>query len=82
MFPRDASRHLSVIGKSGCPLCDRRVSKTVTDSDGSRREYFVYDGANVALVFDGDGEIQHRYLHGPSVDQFFADEHVRPKNVG
>jgi RHS repeat-associated protein len=66
---------------------DRRVAKQV-DWDGSgpqapRKEYFIYDGQDIALSFvdpDGPGvqapSLQHRYLHGPAVDQILADEVV------
>ena len=44
---------------------------TFTDA---QTEYFVYDGADVALKFDGDGSLTTRYLNGPAVDQILAEE--------
>ena len=57
---------------------DRRIVKVV-DADGEAAETstearFVYDGDHIALVFDGDGNQTHRYLHGPQVDQVLAEE--------
>jgi RHS repeat-associated protein len=56
---------------------DRLIRKQVDDGgDGSidRAEAFVYDGDDVVQSFDGAGSLTHRYLHGPAVDQVFADE--------
>lgn len=57
---------------------DRRVAKVV-DADGEGavapiEERFVYDGDHIALVFDGDGNQIHRYLHGVKIDQVLAEE--------
>jgi len=57
---------------------DRRIVKNV-DSDGSGPapasvESFVYDGTHIALTFDGNGNLTHRYLYGPGVDQIIADQ--------
>ena len=57
---------------------NRRIEKTV-DSDGdgvleAETERYVYDGEHIALVFDGDGELAYRYLHGPGTDQVLAQE--------
>lgn len=57
---------------------DRRLAKVV-DPDGEgdeapTEERFVYDGDHIALVFDGDGNQTHRYLHGPRIDQVLAEE--------
>jgi RHS repeat-associated protein len=49
---------------------DRRIEKSV---DGVVERY-VYDGDHIALVFDGQGSLTHRYLHGPQVDQVLAEE--------
>jgi RHS repeat-associated protein len=59
---------------------DRRIAKSV-DPDGSGSatatvERLVYDGDNIALVFDGNGNQTHRYLYGPGVDQILADENA------
>lgn len=59
---------------------DRRIAKSV-DADGAGGatptiERFVYDGDQIALVFDGEGKQLHRYLYGPRVDQVLADENA------
>ncbi|AFY40222.1 RHS repeat-associated core domain protein [[Leptolyngbya] sp. PCC 7376] len=56
----------------------RRILKVV-DSDGAgtnsaETEAFVYDGEHIALVFDGEENQTHRYLHGPQIDQVLAEE--------
>ena len=57
---------------------DRRITKTVdADGDGvleGETERYVYDGEHIALVFDGEGELTYRYLHGPVIDQVLAQE--------
>jgi RHS repeat-associated protein len=50
---------------------DRRIGKRI---DGVTMERYVYDGSDVALVFDGAGVQTHRYLHGTGVDTVLADE--------
>jgi RHS repeat-associated protein len=50
---------------------DRRISKKI---DGVVAERYVYDGENIALVFDGAGVQTHRYLYGTGVDMVLADE--------
>lgn len=63
---------------------DRRIAKLV-DSDGlngtDRGETYVYDADpakggldDVVLSFDLSGDLQRRYLHGPNIDEVFADE--------
>jgi len=50
------------------------------DGDGSaapKVERFVYDGEDIALVFDGSGNQTHRYLHGLEIDQVLADENAQ-----
>jgi RHS repeat-associated protein len=59
---------------------NRRIGKSV-DEDGAGSgtaavTRYVYDGDNIALQFDGSGNLTHRYLHGPAVDQIVADETV------
>ena len=56
---------------------DRRVGKDVDDEgDGvvDRSERFVYDGGDAVLTTDAAGTVATRSLHGPLVDQLFADE--------
>ena len=44
---------------------------------GSAEEiHYVYDGDNILLAFDENGDLTNRYLHGPAVDQILADEQV------
>jgi RHS repeat-associated protein len=52
-------------------VADRRIAKKI---DGVVQERYVYDEDNIALVFDGQGNQTHRYLHGTGVDQVLADE--------
>jgi RHS repeat-associated protein len=56
----------------------RRIGKVI-DFDGAgsgvaQRESYVYEGDDVAIVFDGNGTQLNRYLHGPAVDQILSDE--------
>ncbi|MCA9224658.1 MAG: RHS repeat-associated core domain-containing protein, partial [Planctomycetales bacterium] len=57
---------------------NNRIAKQVdVDGDGpaeSEGEHYVYNGSRIALVFDNTGNLQHRYLHGPAIDQILADE--------
>jgi hypothetical protein len=41
---------------------------------GAVAERYVYDGSDIALVFDGAGNQTHRYLYGTGVDTVLADE--------
>jgi hypothetical protein len=59
-------------------LYDRRIVQT-TNPDGTgtapaQTECYVYDGDNMALVFDGQGNLKERYLFGAQVDQVLAAE--------
>ena len=38
-------------------------------------QYFVYDGTNMVLAFNGSDNLTDRYLSGPAVDQVLADEY-------
>ncbi len=54
----------------------RRVGSWV-DADGAGPEepdqiWTVFDGVNPYMDFDGDGELQTRYLYGPGIDELFA----------
>lgn len=49
----------------------------------NRGERYVYDdggktdpATGVALVFVLSGNLLHRHLHGPGIDQVFADENA------
>jgi RHS repeat-associated protein len=50
---------------------NRRIGKSI---DGAVTERYVYDGSDIALVFDGAGVQTHRYLHGTGIDTVLADE--------
>ena len=56
----------------------KEVHTTTPDGTGTPDsiQRFAYDGGNVVLVFDGQNgnSVEHRYFHGPGVDQIFADE--------
>ena len=58
----------------------RRTKRTET-ATGDRGERYVWDGEggfghtdDIVLVTDGQGNVLHRYLHGPATDMVFADE--------
>jgi RHS repeat-associated protein len=58
---------------------NQRIAKTVdTDGDGvavAKTERYVYGrDQNIGLVFDENGNVNHRYLFGDGVDQIEADE--------
>jgi RHS repeat-associated protein len=70
-------------------IFNRLVGKSVAyGTDPAEPEdvnYFIYDGErwergnagdHLALVFDGNGDLTNRYLHGPVVDQILADEQI------
>jgi hypothetical protein len=50
------------------------VSRTPTGISGESPEFFIYDGANVALILNASGGVIDRELNGPAVDQVFASE--------
>jgi RHS repeat-associated protein len=59
---------------------DRRIAKTL-DPDGlgvagTTTERYVYDGRDIVLQFDEEDDLTHRYLHGPGIDEVFADENL------
>jgi RHS repeat-associated protein len=65
---------------------DRRLSKSI-DADGAGSgaatvQRFVYYGHHIVMEFDGNnaGDLTHRYLHGPVIDQILADEEVTSLN--
>jgi RHS repeat-associated protein len=56
------------------------------DGDGpalAEDTFFVYDGNQVALQFDGTEatDLSHRYLWGPAVDQILADEEITSPSI-
>ena len=58
---------------------DRRIAKSV-DSDGDGNldleERYVLDGDEIALVFDEEGNLKERFLHGVTIDQVIAQENT------
>jgi len=78
---KDNSNDVTKAVEQGYDAFNRWISRTV-DPDGDlgsaaiEETYFVYDGTQIALQFDGNsaGDLSHRYLWGPAVDQLFADE--------
>jgi RHS repeat-associated protein len=75
---KDVNGNIIKLAEYTYDVYDRRISKSVdTDGDGAQTpqvERFVLDGDQIALVFDGNGNVSHRYLYGTSVDQILADE--------
>ena len=69
---------------------DRLVRKVVdAGTTGEKATVFVYDGVQVALEFDGAGStdlargnLSHRYLWAPGVDQLLADEQLYAATSG
>ena len=64
----------------------RRIAKIV-DEDGAgsataEETRYVYDGQQVALVFDGNNTLLYRYLHGPGIDEMLAHEKIADGTVG
>jgi RHS repeat-associated protein len=53
---------------------NRRIARLFSGPLRSTIARTVYDGANIAYVFDGSGTITHRALYGPAVDQLLADD--------
>ncbi len=54
---------------------NNRIGESVqTGSQAPVVDWFVYDGDNLALEFNGAGALTDRYLYGPAVDQVLADE--------
>ncbi len=35
---------------------------------------FIYDGQHIAMVFDDDDTLTHRYMYGPGIDMILAAE--------
>jgi RHS repeat-associated protein len=60
------------------------VSRTVKDDTGTVTESdnYIYDGGNVALVLNADGQVTQRDLYAAAVDQILATETVAPVSMG
>jgi len=59
-------------------VADNRIAKRI-DADGAGPQAanvirYVIENGHIALQFDGAGNLMHRYLYGPGVDQVLADE--------
>ncbi len=58
---------------------NRLVRKDV-DPDGAglvesaSTAFYAYDGSEILLQFDGDGQLEKRYVYGAAVDQVLAEE--------
>ena len=68
-------------------LFDNLIGRTVTTyasgvETGSTTQRYVFDGKNMVLAFDGNGNLTDRYLWGPAVDQVLADENYSPGSSG
>lgn len=75
-------------------IFNHRIVKTI-DADGAgigdpTQEIYIYDGLrqergnagdHILLAFDEEGDLTHRYLHGPNVDQVLAAEEVADPEV-
>ncbi|WP_017327101.1 RHS repeat domain-containing protein [Synechococcus sp. PCC 7336] len=75
---RDSNGNTILSAEYDYDVFGRRILRTV-DSDGdgalaAQTERFVYDGEHIALVFDGEGNLAYRYLHGPAIDRVLAQE--------
>jgi RHS repeat-associated protein len=58
-------------------LVSRTVTPYVSGSPGTpTSQGFAYFGNNMALAFDGSGNLTDRFLYGQAVDQILADEQV------
>ncbi|NEZ66600.1 tandem-95 repeat protein [Leptolyngbyaceae cyanobacterium CCMR0082] len=74
---RDADGTVTQVVENLYDAFDRRISIVVdANADGTpdSTEKFAYDGAEITLVFDGDGNLTHRYLHGTNIDQILSEE--------
>jgi RHS repeat-associated protein len=52
----------------------RRIKKTVSPSGGGSGEEtnYVYDGQNIIMEYDQNGNITAKYTHGPNIDEPLA----------
>jgi RHS repeat-associated protein len=55
---------------------NRLVERTYQETSGGpiSKGYFIYDGIEMILALDDSGDVEHRLLWGPAVDQALADE--------
>ena len=66
----------------GVDAFGRIVSRTPTDITGESAENYVYDGANLAIVLNSDGQVTERELYAPAVDAIMASEAVATVESG
>jgi RHS repeat-associated protein len=52
----------------------QQMVSTTPPGESPTTEYFIYDGANVALILNASGGVIERELCGPAVDQILASE--------
>ncbi|WP_017327113.1 RHS repeat domain-containing protein [Synechococcus sp. PCC 7336] len=75
---RDSDGNTILSAEYDYDVFGRRILRTVDlDGDGAlaaQTERFVYDKEHISLVFDGEGDLTARYLHGPVTDQILAQE--------
>ena len=67
LYPRSGRRGVA-------RLCGARRPAAPVPNDRRRGEWYACDGLNIILRSDRNGTVSNRYLHGPQVDQVFADE--------
>jgi RHS repeat-associated protein len=55
---------------------DRRIEKTAIypDGDDYLKEYYLYNGDEIALVFDENVNLKERFFYGVGVDEVLASE--------
>jgi RHS repeat-associated protein len=78
VFTKDSSGNVVERNQYTYDVFDNRIAKSV-DADGAgsavaKEEHFVYDGDEIALTFDGEGNQTERFLHGTQIDQVLAQE--------
>lgn len=76
-YRNTAGGALTKVVTNSYDVYNQRVMKQVdTNGDGTfdRTERYVWDGGEISLVLDQNGNVLHRFLHGPAIDQIFADE--------
>lgn len=73
----DSSGNLILRAEYTYDVYNRRIGKSIdVDGDGltDEAEGFVYDGDQIALVFDGEGNQTEQFLYGTGIDEVLAQE--------
>jgi YD repeat-containing protein len=72
---RDSAGTLQQAVRFSYDAFDQRILSEL-DGDGTFEQFdrAVWDRSEVALVLDVEGAVQHRFLHGPGVDQVFGPD--------